>query len=110
MGSPVVLNELLCTALLVEHTRSVANHLIVSVMLMLPAVIVGAVLLLAGFRRPGSAWLNLLWIAVLYGFWWLGGTLTKLARPDTEAADVGWMAMGLVFVTLPAWLLSIVLF
>lgn len=110
LASAIILNELLRNALLVQYTRSVANHLMVSVLLMLPAVMVGGALLYGAYRHPERAWLNVLWIPALYAAWYAGGALTRLARPDTEGADVGWMAMGLVFVTVPSWILSIVLF
>ena len=56
-----------------------------------------------------TSWINLGLAFSLYVPWYLGGTLTWLARPDTEGADVGWMSHG-VFVTLPCGPLAVVLF
>lgn len=105
----MIINDLIRTALMTERTRSVLVHVVINVLTLLPAVILGFVLLYAGYRYPDRAWLNLGLAAAFYGVWYLGGTLTWLARRDTEGADVGWMAMGL-FITLPCGLLAIALF
>jgi hypothetical protein len=109
LASLLMVNDLVRTALMAEHTRSVLNHVIVSALTQLPAAILGLVLLYAGYRHPERAWINLGLAALLYGAWYIGGTLTWFARQDTEGADVGWITMG-IFITLPCWLAAVVLF
>ena len=108
LAAIMILNDLVRTALMTEHTRSVANHVVVAVLTLLPAIILGLVLLWAGYRYPSRAWLNFGLAALLYLGWYLGGTLTWLARRDNEGADVGWMAMG-ALITVPCGLLAVVL-
>ncbi len=109
LAATMILNDLVRTALMTEHTRSVAVHVIVNVLTLLPAFVLGAALIYAGYRFPHRAWVNLGLAALLYGAWYTGGTLTWLARRDTEGADLGWMAHGAI-VTLICGLLAVVLF
>jgi len=109
LGALTLVNDLIRTALMVEYTRSVINHIIVDALTLLPGVLLGLVLLYAGYRHPERAWINLGLALVLYGPWYLGGTLTWLARHDTEGADVGWMSHGAV-ITFVCGLLAVVLF
>lgn len=105
----IILNDLIRTAIMVEYTRSVIVHIIINVLTLLPAVVIGAVLIYAGYKHPDRAWFNLLLGVVFYFAWYLGGTLTWLSRKDTEGADVGWMTMGL-FITVPCGVISVILF
>jgi hypothetical protein len=105
----VVLNDLLRTALMLEFTRSWVVHLIINTLTLLPSFVLGLVLLYAGYRHPERAWLNLAWAALLYVAWYLGGTLTRLSRRDTEGADVGFQMLG-ALITLPFGILAVVLF
>jgi hypothetical protein len=105
----ILLNDLLRTALITELTRSVFNHLVVCVLTLLPGFLLGGVLLWAAHRHPERAWINLLWAAVLYFPWWLGGQLTKLARSDTEGADVGWIFHG-ALITFPTGVVAALIF
>ncbi|MBI4965783.1 MAG: hypothetical protein HY913_21070 [Desulfomonile tiedjei] len=109
LSSIFVLNDLVRTALMTKYTKSVVNHVIINVLTLLPAIVLGLVLLYAGYRYPERAWLNFAIALALYFPWYVGGTLTRLARRDTEGADVGWMAMGL-FITVPCGVLAVVLF
>jgi hypothetical protein len=104
-----ILNDLVRTALMTEYTRSVLNHVIINVLTLLPAALLGLILLYADYRYPARVWVNFGIALALYIPWYLGGTLTRLARQDVEGADVGWMAMGL-FITVPCGLLGAVLF
>ena len=106
LGSVVLVNDLVRTCLMVSFTRSVIAHLTVIVLTLFPAMLLGAVLLVGGFRYPDRALLNLGLALLLYVPWYVGGALTRLARPDTEAADVGFMAVGLL-ITLPCGLLAL---
>jgi hypothetical protein len=105
----MLLNDLLRTALMTEHTRSVAVHALVCTLTLLPSVILGLALLYAGYRDPERAWINCGLALVLYIPWYVGGALTWLARRDTEGADLGWISHGL-FITVPCGLLAVVLF
>lgn len=107
LAALMLLNDLIRTALMTEFTRSVLNHVIVNVLTLLPGVILGAVLLYADHLYPERAFLNLALAALLYVAWYLSGTLTWLARKDTEGADVGWMSHGAI-ITLGCWLASLV--
>lgn len=109
LAGVMLLNDLLRTALMSEHTRSVAVHALVCTLTLLPSGILGLVLLYAGYRYPERAWINFGLALALYMPWYLGGTLTWLARRDTEGADVGWISHGL-FITVPCGLLAMVLF
>jgi hypothetical protein len=104
-----LLNDLLRTALLTESPRSVLAHLTVCVLTLLPGIVLGFVLLWAGHRHPERAFINLGLAAVLYIPWYLGGELTRLARSDTEGADLGWIAHG-ALITFPFGLLAALLF
>ena len=105
----MLLNDLLRTALMTEHTRSVAVHALVCTLTLLPSAILGLALLYAGYRHPERAWINFGLALALYIPWYVGGTLTRLARRDTEGADVGWISHGL-FITVPCGILAVVLF
>jgi hypothetical protein len=109
LAGVILLNDLLRTALMTEHTRSAMVHAIVCILTLLPSGILGLVLLYAGYRYPDRAWINFGLSLALYIPWYLGGTLTWLARRDTEGADVGWISHGL-FITVPCGLLAVVLF
>jgi hypothetical protein len=108
LSSLFILNDLVRTALMCEYTRSVLNHVIINALTLLPAAVLGLVLLYAGYRYPERVWVNFGIALALYVPWYIGGTLTKLARRDTEGADVGWMAMGL-FITVPCGVLAVLL-
>ena len=108
LAALIFLNDLIRTALMVEYTRSVINHVIIDILTLLPAIFIGVVLLYAGHGYPGRVWINLALAAGLYIAWYAGGQITVLARKDTEAADIGWMAMG-ALITIPCGLLAILL-
>ena len=99
-------NDLVRSTLMVTFTRSVVNHVAVVVLTLLPAMLLGAVLLLAGYRHPERALLNFGLALVLYLPWLAGGALTRLARKDTEGADVGFVVVGL-FITVPCGLIAL---
>lgn len=109
LGALMVLNDLLRTSLMVEMTRSVVNHMIIDVLTLWPGFLLGFVLLLAGARHPERAWINLGLAFVLYLGWYLGGTLTRLSRRDTEGADLGWMSHGAI-ITLACGLVARLVF
>jgi hypothetical protein len=94
---------LLRTAAMSEATRSALAHVLVCVLTLLPAVLLAAILVLGAVRYPDRAWINLGIAALLYVPWYVGGRITLLARPDTEGADLGWLAMG-ALITFPVGL------
>ncbi|HEX2568199.1 MAG TPA: hypothetical protein VH877_01490 [Polyangia bacterium] len=108
LGAFIFLNDLLRTALMAERPRSVAQHLAVCVLTLWPGILLGAVLLWAGYRHPEHAFSHLLFAALLYGFWILGGALTRLVRSDSEGADLGWISHG-ALITFPLGLLAVIL-
>jgi hypothetical protein len=92
----ILWNDLVRTALMTQYTRSRINHAIIDVLTLWPGFMLGFLLLAAGYRHPQRVWINLGLAAVLYVAWWAGGTLTRLARSDTEGADVGWISHGFI--------------
>ena len=110
LSSLVILNELVRTAFMVEYTRSVVVHVIISILTLLPAFMLGFILLYDGYRYPERSWLNLGIAIALYLPWILGGTLTRLSRRDTEGADLGWILQGLIFITIPWGILAVIIF
>lgn len=93
------------TALMIEAPRSVIVHMIVCTLTLLPAIVLAVVLVWAAHEHPGRAWANLGVAAILYVAWFLGGAITRLARPDTEGGDLGWIFMG-ALITFPAGVIA----
>ena len=104
-----MVNSLLRTALMPEATRSVVVHMLVCVLTLLPAVVMAGTLWLGAYHYPERAWINMGIAALLYLPWYAGGKITKLVRPDTEGADVGWLGMG-ALITFPAGIIAAILF
>jgi hypothetical protein len=104
-----LVNYLLRTALMPEETRSVIVHMLVCILTLLPAVSLAVMLLLGAYRYPQRAWINLGIAALLYLPWYAGGRITRLVRPDTEGADVGWLAMG-ALITFPVGIVAAIIF
>jgi hypothetical protein len=100
---------LLRTACMTEGTRSTPVHMLVCVLTLLPALLLAGMLVLGALRFPQRVWINLGLAAILYVPWYLGGRITRLARPDTEGADLGWLAMG-ALITFPVGLTAAVVF
>lgn len=92
-------------ALMVHAPASVAVHMTVCTLTLLPAIVLAAVLVYAAVEHPGRAWSNLVVAAGLYVAWWAGGAVTRLARPDTEGGDIGWLTMG-ALITFPVGLVA----
>lgn len=100
-----ILNYLIRTALMTVGPFSVLVHIVVCTLTLLPAILMALMLVWASIRHPERAWINLGIAALLYLAWTLGGALTRLARPDTEGADVGWITMGAI-ITFPVGLIA----
>jgi hypothetical protein len=105
LGALMVANDLVRTALMVEMTRSSLLHATLNVLTLLPSFILAAVLVLSAWLHPAQRWMNLLWALLLYVAWYVGGSLTHLARRDTEGADPGFMTVG-ALVTFPIGILA----
>ncbi len=110
LSAIMILNDLIRTALMLEYTRSVIIHVIINILTLLPAFFLGFILLYNGYRYPERAWLNLALAIGLYIPWILGGAITRLARRDTEGADLGWILQGLLFITIPWGILAVIIF
>lgn len=97
----IVLCELTRIALSTELTRSRLAHLAV-LLLTFPvqAITLAVMLVHAGSSHPGRGWLNLGIAIAMYVLWYVVGQATKLARPISEGADAGFMAVG-ALVTVP---------
>ena len=87
---------LLRIALMVEVPFAGWAHAWICTLTLLPAIVLGAVLVWAAYWHPERAWLNLGFAALVYVAWAAGGAITRLVRPDTEGADIGWLAMGAI--------------
>jgi hypothetical protein len=108
-GFAFAVNYLLRTALLIEAPLSRWVHMAVCTLTMLPAFVLAAALWWAAYRHPERAWINLGVAAALYVAWWFGGFMTRLARPDTEGGDVGWLTMG-ALVTFPVGVIAALIY
>ncbi len=104
-----MVNYLVRTAYMSEATRSVTVHVFVFVLTFVPAIVLAAILLWAGYSHPDRVWVNLGLAALLFIPWGLGGAITRLGRPDTEGADIGAMAAG-ALLTFSSGLLAALIF
>jgi hypothetical protein len=104
-----VVSYLTRTALMIEAPRSIIVHMTVCTLTLLPAIVLAAVLVWAAHQYPERAWLNLGFAGIVYVAWYLGGALTRLARPDTEGGDIGWLFMG-ALITFPAGAIAALIF
>ena len=104
-----IVNYLLRTACMSMATRSVVVHILVCTLTLLPAILLAAILWWAAYQHPGRAWVNLGVAALLYVPWYIGGAITRLVRPDTEGADVGWLLMG-ALITFPLGVIAALVF
>jgi hypothetical protein len=95
LASFVTVCELTRIAFLTEHTRSVLAHLTVILLTFaVQALVLGFVLAYAIVKHPDRAWLNFGLVLGLYVVWYLAGQSTRLVRPRSEGADVGFMSVG----------------
>lgn len=101
--------ELLKCYLMIERTRSVIVHVCINLLSLLPAFLITAVLLYAGYSRPERAWTNLLFGVSLFVPWYLAGMSPRLSRHDVEGADLGFMAVGFLMVV-PAGFAAVLIF
>jgi hypothetical protein len=91
----LVVGELVRVGLATEHTRSVAAHVTMCLLTVaIQAAVLAAVLVHAARSHPGHGWSNLGWAAALFVVWWATGMSTRLVRPDSEGADVGFMSVA----------------
>lgn len=104
-----VCNYLLRTALMTERPRSWFVHALVCTLTLLPALVLAPILVWAAYRHPDRVWINLGVAALLFGAWYLGGAMTRLARRDAEGGDLGWITMG-AFITFPTGLIAALVF
>jgi hypothetical protein len=95
----LVVAELVRVGLATEHTRSVVAHVTMCLLTVaIQAAVLAAVLVHAARSHPGHGWANLGWAAALFGVWYATGMSTRLVRPDSEGADVGFMSVAAVLV------------
>ena len=102
----MVLCELTRLALATVFTRSVLAHVTRCLLTFaIQSVVLAAVLVWADYRHPGRGWINLGYALLLYFIWYLAGQLVLLVRPDTEGADLGFMAVG-ALITFPVGIIA----
>jgi hypothetical protein len=106
----MVVCELTRIALGTELTHSVVAHVVVCLLTFgLQAIVLAVVLLHADHDHPGRGFLNLGFALGLYAVWYVTGQFTKLVRPVSEGADLGFMAVGAA-ITFPVGLVSALVF
>jgi hypothetical protein len=110
LASFMIVCELARIALGTELTRSVPAHVTICLLTFpVQSVALAIVLMHAAQRHPGRGWHNLLFAAGLYLVWYLAGQITRLVRPRSEGADVGFMSVG-ALITFPAGLVAALIF
>ncbi|HLK90041.1 MAG TPA: hypothetical protein VKZ18_09105 [Polyangia bacterium] len=106
----IVIAELVRIAIGTELTRSALAHVTVCLLTFaLQSVLLAVVLVHAAHAYPTRGFVNLAFAAGLYLVWYLAGQATKLVRPVSEGADVGFMAVG-ALITFPAGLVAALVF
>ena len=106
----IVYCELVRISLLVVLTRSVAAHVTVCLLTFAAQAITLAVVLVhAAATHPGRGFVNLGITLGLYVLWYVTGQATRIVRPRSEGADLGFMAVG-ALITFPAGLIGAIVF
>jgi hypothetical protein len=106
----IIYCELVRISLAVVLTRSVLAHVTVCLLTFaLQAITLAVVLLHAAATHPGRGFINLGIALGMYVLWYLTGQATKLARPRSEGADLGFMAVG-ALITFPVGLVGAIVF
>lgn len=110
LAAIIVFGELVRIALGTELTESVVAHVVMCVLTFpLPSLLLAVVLVHAASAHPGRGFINLGFALGLYVVWYLTGQLTRLVRPLSEGADVGFMSVG-ALITFPVGLVSALVF
>ena len=110
LAAIIIFGELVRIALGTELTESVVAHVVMCVLTFpLPSLLLSVVLVHAASAHPGRGFINLGFAFGLYVVWYLTGQLTRLVRPLSEGADVGFMSVG-ALITFPVGLISAVTF
>src|SRR3954469_18280970 len=106
----IIYCELVRISLAAALTRSVIAHVTVCLLTFaLQAITLGVVLIHAAAPHPGRGFINLGIALAMYGLWYLTGQATRLVRPRSEGADLGFMAVG-ALITFPAGLIGAIVF
>ncbi|HET6146095.1 MAG TPA: hypothetical protein VFH68_01065 [Polyangia bacterium] len=106
----IIYCELVRISLAVVLTRSVLTHVTVCLLTFaLQAIILAVVLVHAAKTYPGRGFINLGIALGMYVIWYLVGQATKLIRPRSEGADLGFMAVG-ALITFPVGLIGAIVF
>jgi hypothetical protein len=102
----IVVCELTRIALATVLTRSVLAHVTIC-LLTFPVQAIGLAVVLehAAQRYPERGFLNLAFAAGLYVIWYVIGRVTRLVRPISEGADLGFMSVG-ALITFPVGVLA----
>ena len=110
LGGFIIYCELVRISLAAALTRSVAAHVTVCLLTFaLQAITLAVVLVHAAATYPGRGFVNLGIALGLYLLWYLVGQSTRLVRPGSEGADLGFMAVG-ALITFPAGLVGAIVF
>jgi ABC-type antimicrobial peptide transport system permease subunit len=110
LAAIVVFGELVRVALGTELTESAVAHVLVCLLTFpIPSILLSVVLVHAASSHPGRGFVNLVFALGLYVVWYLTGQATRLVRPISEGADVGFMTVG-ALITFPVGLVSALVF
>lgn len=94
----MIVCELVRVALATELTRSVLAHVTLCLLTFpVQSTVLSVVLLRAASSYPGRCLFNLGIVAGLYVVWYLTGESTRLVRPLSEGADLGFMTVSALF-------------
>ena len=105
----MILCELTRLSLGTVFTRSALAHVVRCLLTFaIQAIVLAGVLLWADYKIPGRGWVNLAYALFFYFVWYITGQIAKLARPDTEGADLGFMTVG-ALITFPVGILAAIL-
>ena len=106
----IIYCELVRISLAASLTHSVLAHVMICLLTFaLQAITLAVVLVHAAATYPGRGFINLGIALGLYVLWYLVGQSTRLVRPQSEGADVGFMAVG-ALITFPAGLVGAIAF
>jgi hypothetical protein len=109
LAAVVIVCELVRISLGTVLTRSRIAHVTICLFTFaFQSVLIAVILVVADRAYPGRGWVNLGLAALLYVIWYFAGQSTRLVRPDSEGADVGFMTVG-ALITFPVGLVAAVL-
>ena len=110
LGGFIVYCELVRISLGAAVTRSVLAHVVICLLTFaVQAITLAVVLIHASAIYHGRGFINLGIAAGMYLLWYVTGQATRLVRPRSEGADLGFMVVG-ALITFPVGLIGALVF